>query len=131
MGRCRDPEWSTRFRWKIVAVQFFVLINPELIPIPLLLQGVFFTGAVMWRERRAIDIPALKWAAIDLLPGIALGTMTLTSVNKDTLDSPGQFVSFNCDQPSSNWCPRATGSVKVDPWSGHWWLYGHPLPQYL
>ena len=69
----------------IIAVPFLVLINPEFVPIPMLLQGVFFTGAVMWRERRAIDIPALKWAAIGSLPGIALGTITLTSVNKDAL----------------------------------------------
>ncbi len=85
MGRCRHLKWSTRFRWRIVAVPFLVLINPELVPIPLLLQGVFFTGSVTWRERRAIDIPAFKWAAIGLLPGVALGTITLTSVNKDTL----------------------------------------------
>tara|TARA_B110000438_G_scaffold302396_1_gene359951 strand:+ start:152 stop:868 length:717 start_codon:yes stop_codon:yes gene_type:complete len=69
----------------IIAVPFLVLINPEFVPIPMLLQGVFFTGAVMWRERRAIDIPALKWAATGSLPGIALGTITLTSVNKDAL----------------------------------------------
>jgi uncharacterized membrane protein YfcA len=69
----------------IVAVPFLVLINPEFVPIPLLLQAVFFTGAVTWRERRAIDVPAFKWAAIGLLPGVVLGTITLTSVNKDVL----------------------------------------------
>lgn len=69
----------------VVAVPFLVLINPEFVPVPLLLQAVFFTSAVTWRERRAIDFPALKWATIGLLPGVALGTWTLTSVNKDVL----------------------------------------------
>ena len=69
----------------IVAVPFLVMINPEFVPVPLLVQGVFFTGAVMWRERSAIDIPAFKWAAIGLLPGVGLGAFTLTSVNKDAL----------------------------------------------
>ena len=69
----------------IVGIPFLVLINPEFVPVPLLLQGVFFTSAITWRERRAIDLPALKWATIGLLPGVALGTWTLTSVSRDGL----------------------------------------------
>ena len=69
----------------VVGIPFLVLINPEFVPVPLLLQGVVFTSAVTWRERRAIDLPALKWATIGLLPGVALGTWTLTSVSKDVL----------------------------------------------
>lgn len=75
----------------IVGIPFLVLINPDFVPVPLLLQGVLFTGAVTWRERRAVDLPALKWATIGLLPGVALGTWTLTSVNKDVL---GLLISF-------------------------------------
>ncbi len=69
----------------IVGVPFLVLINPEFVPVPLLLQGIFFTSAVAWRERRAVDLSALKWATIGLLPGVVLGTWTLTSVSKDVL----------------------------------------------
>ncbi|MEC9427436.1 MAG: sulfite exporter TauE/SafE family protein [Actinomycetota bacterium] len=69
----------------VVGIPFLVLINPEFVPVPLLLQGVVFTSAVTWRERRAVDFPALKWATIGLLPGVALGTWTLTSVSKDVL----------------------------------------------
>ena len=69
----------------VVGIPFLVLINPEFVPVPLLLQGVLFTSAVTWRERRAVDLPALKWATIGLLPGVALGTWTLTSVSKDVL----------------------------------------------
>ena len=69
----------------VVGIPFLVLINPEFVPVPVLLQGVFFTSAVTWRERRAVDLLALKWATMGLVPGIALGTWTLSSVSKDVL----------------------------------------------
>ena len=67
----------------IVGIPFLVLINPEFVPVPLLLQGVFFTSAITWRERRAIDLPALKWATIGLLPGAVSYTHLTLPTNRE------------------------------------------------
>jgi len=104
----------------IVAVPFLVLINPEFVPIPLLLQGVFFTGSVTWRERRAIDIPALKWAAIGLLPGVALGTITPTSVNKDALSFASEIDGSHLVVAAVLACAAIAGIILSGPFAMSW-----------
>ena len=42
-------------------------------------------GMLAWRERDAIDSASLRWAVIGLIPGVALGVLTLASVDKDRL----------------------------------------------
>lgn len=96
----------------LATVPFLVLLNPKFIPVPMVLASPFVSGLIFWRERESISITAVKWTAVGLIPGIAIGILTLVSVSQKTL---GVFISLlllaaiGLQMISAN--PKQTGST--------------------
>ncbi|MDE0730886.1 MAG: sulfite exporter TauE/SafE family protein [Longimicrobiales bacterium] len=69
----------------MVIVPFLVLINPDFVPVPIVLMTPVFTGLVAFRERRSIDLSVLKWTSVGFIPALAVGSFTLIVASTETL----------------------------------------------
>lgn len=70
-------QGSVGFGLGILAAPLLVLINPILIPAPLLCAGLVLTLLTARREHQSIDIHGVAWAVIGRVPGALLGAATL------------------------------------------------------
>ena len=70
-------QGSVGFGFSIVAAPFLLLLEPRLVPGPLLLAGMTLVLLLTLRERRSIDRTGLKWAFVGLVPGASLGAILL------------------------------------------------------
>ncbi len=66
-------QGTVGFGLNLVAAPVLVLLEPRLVPGPLLLCALVLTLAMTWRERRAADLSGLGWAMVGRLPGTAAG----------------------------------------------------------
>ena len=69
----------------MVIVPFLVLINPDFVPVPLVLITPVFSGLVALRERGSIDLSVLKWTSVGFIPALAAGLFTLIVASTETL----------------------------------------------
>ncbi len=75
----------------LVVIPFLVMLNPDFIPVPMVLVSPVISGLIAWRERKSIDLSSVKWTAVGLAPGIAAGAATLASLSQEAL---GIFISL-------------------------------------
>jgi uncharacterized membrane protein YfcA len=66
---------SVGFGFSIVAAPLLILLNPRLVPGPLLLAGLTLVLLLILRERRSIDKSSLTWALAGMVPGALLGAV--------------------------------------------------------
>ena len=78
-------QGAVGFGMALVAAPLLVLIRPELVPGPLLINGLALTLLVARRERDSIDLFGVKWALVGRVPGVALGALALASVPADAM----------------------------------------------
>ncbi len=78
-------QGSIGFGLGLFSVPFLLLIEPQLIPGPLLLSAVSLTLLLAHRERRAIDLPVLTWAVLGRLLGVTGAAVALTLLSDRTL----------------------------------------------
>jgi uncharacterized membrane protein YfcA len=78
-------QGSVGFGFGVFAVPFFLLIEPDLVPGPLLATAFLLTLALTHRERRGVLVGDLKWALAGRLAGIAAALWVLTIVPADHL----------------------------------------------
>lgn len=82
---------SVGFGSNLLAGPLLVLIDPDLVPAPVVLTGVVINLVVMWREPAAPPSEdrrpwhALRWALVGLVPGSVLGALTVAAIPKDDL----------------------------------------------
>ncbi len=69
----------------MLIVPFLILINPDFVPVPLVLMTPAFTTLMAWRERRSIDLSVLKWTSVGFIPALAVGSFTLIAASTETL----------------------------------------------
>ncbi len=69
----------------IVIIPFLILINPDFVPVPIVLMTPVFTGLVAFREWRWVDLSVLKWISIGFVPALAVGSFTLIATSTETL----------------------------------------------
>jgi len=79
-------QGSVGFGLAVFSAPLLTLIEPRLVPGPLLLATFVLTLLLTQRERQAIDLAGVKWALVGRVPGIAAGTAVLT------LLAPGKLV---------------------------------------
>lgn len=72
IGAC--AQGSIGFGLGVVAAPVLAIVNPDLIPGPLLIVAMVLTTLVMLRERSGIDWRGMKWAIVGRIPGSVLGT---------------------------------------------------------
>ena len=78
-------QGSVGFGFGVFAVPFFLLIEPDLVPGPLLATAFLLTLALTHRERRGVVTGDLKWALPGRVVGIAAALWALTIVPADHL----------------------------------------------
>lgn len=64
-------QGSIGFGMALVAAPVLALIDPVLVPGPTIVVGLLLSVLMIWRERQAVDLGALRWA----FPGLAVGSV--------------------------------------------------------
>jgi uncharacterized membrane protein YfcA len=78
-------QGAVGFGYALVAAPVLVLIDPSLVPGPLLFCGLVLTALMSYRERQAMDVSGLKWGILGRLPGTLVAVVVLTNVPKKEL----------------------------------------------
>jgi uncharacterized membrane protein YfcA len=73
-------QGSVGFGFALVSAPILVLIDPSLVPGPLLFCGLVLTVLMSYRERQAMDVSGLKWGILGRLPGTFVALVVLTNV---------------------------------------------------
>lgn len=73
------------FGLSLTAVPCLILIDPRLVPGPVLCVAIVLTLLIARRERRSIDFFGLKWSLAGRFPGTALGAATLLIVPQERI----------------------------------------------
>jgi uncharacterized protein len=69
------------FGMNLLAAPLFALVEPDLIPGPLLLAAVSLTILVARRDRAATDRRGLGWALVGRVPGTIAGALLVASIS--------------------------------------------------
>ena len=64
----------------LVAAPFLLLIDPGLVPAPLIVNGFILVLAMTIRERRAVDLPRVSWAVGGCFVGTGAAVILLTLI---------------------------------------------------
>lgn len=70
-------QGSLGFGLGLVAGPVLVLLEPGLVPGPLLCMSVPLALLVAWRERKSLDFGSVRWAVVGRIPGTLLGSMAV------------------------------------------------------
>ena len=73
-------QGAAGFGFALVTAPILVLINPRLVPGPVLTAVLALALLMLYRERSSIDISGLKWALIGLGPGMVVGAAALVVI---------------------------------------------------
>lgn len=78
-------QGSVGFGLALLSAPLLALIEPRLVPGPLILASVALTVLMSLRDREAIDLGGVGWALVGRIPGTALGALLLAVVARDDL----------------------------------------------
>lgn len=76
-------QGSVGFGLGMLAAPLLVLIDPNLVPAPLLLAALALTLLVAFSERKSIDLKGVRWALVGRIPGTLIGAATLAAAPPD------------------------------------------------
>ncbi len=69
----------------LLSAPLLVLIEPRLVPGPLVFAGLVLTVVMAVRDRASIHVSGVGWALVGRVPGTVLGAFTLTVLAERTL----------------------------------------------
>ena len=75
-------QGAVGFGLGLFSVPILVLIDPSLVPGPLLFCGLVLALLMSYRERRAMDFSGLKWGVVGRFLGTLVAIVVLTNVPK-------------------------------------------------
>jgi uncharacterized membrane protein YfcA len=81
-------QGAVGFGLALVAAPILFLIDPRLIPGPLLLAALALVSLTAWRDRTAIAFDGFGWGLVGRLPGTALGAALLAVLSPERLAIP-------------------------------------------
>lgn len=70
-------QGSVGFGLALLAAPLLAIIDPALVPVPMLLLATSHAGLALFRERGQTDWTGVGWALLGRLPGIALGVLAV------------------------------------------------------
>jgi len=71
-------QGAAGFGVALVAAPFLVLIDPRLVPGPIIAAGIALNLLMMNRERKDVRFGEMKWVVLGILPGAVLGAALLS-----------------------------------------------------
>jgi len=86
MGAGAVVQGSAGFGSALVAAPLLVLIDPRLVPGPILLAALVLDFLVLKRDRASLDIGGVKWIVLGMAPGSLLGAWVVARLNKEALE---------------------------------------------
>lgn len=78
-------QGSLGFGLGLLAAPIVVLIDPTLVPSTLIGLSIPLAGLVMWRERDAIELGAVRWAIVARFPGAFIGAAAVAALGTRSL----------------------------------------------
>jgi hypothetical protein len=81
-------QGAVGFGLALVAAPILYLIDPHLVPGPLIFASMVLTALAAHRDRHAIDFAGLAWGLSGRLPGTVLGAALLAAIPPDRLAAP-------------------------------------------
>lgn len=82
-GAC--AQGAIGFGLGLLAAPILAILDPDLVPGPLLLAASALTVMVAIRERGQLDLQGVKWAVIGRIPGSAVGALAVATLPHDAL----------------------------------------------
>jgi uncharacterized membrane protein YfcA len=73
-------QGSVGFGFSILAAPLLILINPMLVPGPLLVPSLVQILMIAIRDRRSVDLSGVKWALAGMVPGTFAGALILATL---------------------------------------------------
>jgi hypothetical protein len=81
-------QGAVGFGFALVAAPILLLIDPHLVPGPIIFAALFLTGLSAWRDRHAIDFSGLRWGLTGRVPGTLLGAALLAFLPPERMAAP-------------------------------------------
>ena len=76
---------SSGFGMGMLAAPVIAIVNPALLPAPLILLALLVTVMVTVRERQSLDLRGTGWALVGRVPGSLLGAWLVTALSRQGL----------------------------------------------
>jgi uncharacterized membrane protein YfcA len=91
-----------------------ILVEPTLVPGPMLLMGTALMVAVLIKDRISLDLRGATWALVGRLPGSLIGALLVVAVSQSALSIfLAVVVLFGATATARGWVPRPTRTVLV------------------
>jgi hypothetical protein len=102
-------QGSIGFGLNVVAAPLAVLVEPDMVPGPLLVTAFTIAAAVSVRDRAALDLRAVGWALAGRVPGVIAGTWALSHLSSWALQVMlGSMVLAAAVVSAAGWSIRRT-----------------------
>lgn len=79
-------QGAAGFGAAVLAAPILLLVEPDLVPAPLIIAMSMLVILMAIRERHHIDLSGLGWAIVGRLPGTAVGALAVASLSGAALD---------------------------------------------
>jgi hypothetical protein len=78
-------QGSVGFGIALLGAPVLFLLNPLLVPAPMLMVGLSLPALILWRDHHGLDPNGLRWALPGQLAGTALAAMVVAALPEDGL----------------------------------------------
>lgn len=78
-------QGSVGYGMNIVAGPFIMMVEPRMIPGPLLVAAFFMTILILLREKQKLDLRGLSWILVGRVAGAAISAVILSSISNRVL----------------------------------------------
>jgi uncharacterized protein len=78
-------QGAVGFGFALVAAPILMLLQPGLVPGPIIIAGLLLSMTMAFRERKSVDYQNIGWLFIGLLPGLAIGATLLSHLGEHSL----------------------------------------------
>jgi uncharacterized protein len=85
-------QGSAGFGFALLSAPILGLVEPRLVPGPLIVAVTLLLALTAWRERSAVDLKGLGWVLGGRVPGTALGALALTRLGERALATALGFL---------------------------------------
>ncbi len=102
-------QGTVGFGLALVAAPLLAIIDPRLVPVPMLLLATAHAMLMLRREYRDADWTGVGWALLGRLPGIAIGVLAVALLPPRWFGLAVAVIVLTCVALSVvRWCPRPT-----------------------
>ncbi|WP_197319011.1 sulfite exporter TauE/SafE family protein [Saccharomonospora sp. NB11] len=107
-------QGSVGYGMNLLAAPLLALVDPRLVPVPLLIVALAHAALALAREYRDVDWRGVGFVAVGRLPGTALGVLAVASLTERAFSAVVGVAVLVCVLLSvAAWTPRPTSRALV------------------